>query len=258
MGSRLLMSTTRRTPLLRSWLNGGRTTSSRFQLRARTPVSVEAIGLAVVGTADRDAAVDTGLQASEAFRFLAVSDHDARGGEPLRRIGARRHVVGRQCRGHRPPGDMAVIVSTSEGEHIEPGGRHAETGEVRYSSRSRSLSRSPTRTSSWPPPRPAPVTSAASGTPVGFPRRYQVAEEKKQCDATGWANSSVVTAHVSDSRSQALAMLHHNRPPTRDGCVTVDLMNWFLPHVVNVSGGTAVCWPRPLDVDDLHVGNASL
>lgn len=185
------------------------------------------MGLAIVGSG-RIGALRARLAAGHpAVRFIAVSDQDpAKAADLAQKVGAQFHsgdnneVIAR-------PEVNAVIVSTSEGEHVAPLLKAIELGKPVLVEK------------------PLALTLADAGrviqaiekhggnVRVGYSRRYKdrylIAREQIAQGRLGRLVGGA--ARVFNSRSQALAMLGRNRhaTPVVDALTYyVDLMSWLL------------------------------
>lgn len=185
------------------------------------------IGLAIVGSGR----IGTlrGLLAARhpAVRFLAVSDQQAgKAAELAKKIGAQCHsgdndeVIAR-------PEVNAVIVSTSEGEHMKPVLRAIELGKPVLVEKPVALSL---------PDADAMVAAIAkrgASVRVGYSRRYKerylIAKEQILEGRVGKIVGAA--ARVYNSRAQGLAVLQRDRhaTPIVDALTYyVDLMNWLI------------------------------
>jgi predicted dehydrogenase len=203
---------------------------ARFHARERTPlmpVDVKSIGLAIVGSG-RIGTLRARLAAAHpAVRFIAVSDQDEDAARKLAStVGAHVHSTSNDDVISHPDVN-AVIVSTSEGEHVEPIVKAIEMGK-------RVLVEKPLALTVADADRVLrAIEKSGADVRVGYSRRYKerylIAKEQilqgRLGDPVGGA------ARVFNSRSQALAMLQRNphATPIVDALTYyVDLMNWLL------------------------------
>jgi predicted dehydrogenase len=203
---------------------------ARFHALERTPlmpVDVKPIGLAIVGSG-RIGTLRARLAAAHpAVRFIAVSDQNEGAARKLAStVGAQVHSTSNDDIISHPDVN-AVIVSTSEGEHVEPIVRAIELGK-------RVLVEKPLALTVADADRVIRAIEKSGGdVRVGYSRRYKerylIAKEQilqgRLGDPVGGA------ARVFNSRSQALAMLQRNphATPIVDALTYyVDLMNWLL------------------------------
>jgi predicted dehydrogenase len=212
------------------------------------------IGLAVVGCG-RIGSLRARLAADHpAVDFLAVSDLDPGSARQFAGVvGAdvwsadNAEVIGR-------PEVTAVIVSTSEGEHVEPVLQALHAGKAVLVEKPIALSLSDAD-------RILAAAAASEGElRVGysrrFRRRYLIAKEQIEQQRMGRLLGGA--ARVYNSRSQAFAMLSRNpkASPVVDALTYyVDLMNWFLSDrgvtEVNAFGQRGVLEAAGHATDDL-------
>jgi predicted dehydrogenase len=165
------------------------------------------LGLAIVGSG-RIGSLRARLAAGHpAVRFIAVSDQDpARASALAQTVGAQVHS-GSNDEVIRRPEVNAVVVSTSEGEHLAPVLAAIELGKAVLVEK------------------PIALTLAEADEVL------QAIERKEQLTAGRLGTPIGGAARVFNSRSQALAMLRRNphATPVVDALTYyVDLMNWFL------------------------------
>lgn len=186
----------------------------------------KSLGLAVVGSG-RIGGLRAQLAAGHpAVRFIATSDQDPKKAEALaRKVGAALHSGDNDAIIAHPEVN-AVIVSTSEGEHLEPILKALELGKPVLVEKPIALSLADADQ--------VIRTIEKSGVPVhvGYSRRYkeryQIAKEQIVQGRVGRLTGGA--ARVFNSRSQALGMLQRNphATPVVDALTYyVDLMNWF-------------------------------
>jgi predicted dehydrogenase len=184
------------------------------------------IGLAIVG-AGRIGTLRARLAAAHpAVRFIAVSDQDPQKAQALAKtVGAQVHSGDNDDIIARPDVD-AVVISTSEGEHVEPLVRAIELGK-------RVLVEKPLALTLADADRVlSAISKAGADVRVGYSRRYKdrylIAREQIVQGRIGKPVGGA--ARVFNSRSQALAMLARNphATPVVDALTYyVDLMNWL-------------------------------
>jgi len=185
------------------------------------------IGLAIVGSG-RIGTLRAKLAAAHpAVRFIAVSDQSAAAADKLAAsVGAQFHGTDNDEVISRPEVN-AVIVSTSEGEHVEPIVRALELGK-------RVLVEKPLALTLADADRVLKAIAKGGGdVRVGYSRRYKdrylIAKEQILQGRIGKATGGA--ARVFNSRSQALAMLSRNphATPVVDALTYyVDLMSWLI------------------------------
>jgi predicted dehydrogenase len=185
------------------------------------------IGLAVVGSG-RIGTLRARLAAAHpAVRFIAVSDQNAAAASKLAStVGAQFHGTDNDEVISRPEVN-AVIVSTSEGEHVEPIVKALELGK-------RVLVEKPLALTLADADRVLKAIEKGGGdVRVGYSRRYKerylIAKEQILQGRIGKATGGA--ARVFNSRSQALAMLSRNphATPVVDALTYyVDLMSWLI------------------------------
>jgi predicted dehydrogenase len=190
------------------------------------PVDMKPIGLAIVGSG-RIGTLRARLAAAHpAVRFIAVSDqNEAAASRLASTVGAQVHSTSNdEIIAH--PDVNAVIVSTSEGEHVEPIVKALELGK-------RVLVEKPIALNVADADRVIRAIEKSGGdVRVGYSRRYKdrylIAKEQIVQGRIGTAVGGA--ARVFNSRSQALAMLARNphATPVVDALTYyVDLMNWL-------------------------------
>src|SRR5437870_7307905 len=185
------------------------------------------LGIAVIG-AGRIGSLRAQLAAGyPAVNFIAICDADAaRARELAQKIGAQFHssdnleVISR-------PEVAAVIVSTSEGEHVLPVMQALERGKAVLVEKPLAL------TLSEADGILAAAEKRGANLRVGYSRRYKdrylIAKEQVMRGRVGRIVGA--SARVFNSRSQALAMLQRNpgATPVVDALTYyVDLVNWLL------------------------------
>ena len=184
------------------------------------------LGLAVIGSG-RIGSLRAQLAAGHpAVQFIAVSDLDpAKSGALAAKVGASVHGVDNQAIIAHPE-VTAVIVSTSEGEHVEPILQALALGKPVLVEKPLALTMADADRVIQ-----AIATSGVS-VHVGYSRRYKerylIAKEQIIKGRIGTMVGGA--ARVFNSRSQALAMLSRNRhaTPVVDALTYyVDLMNWL-------------------------------
>jgi predicted dehydrogenase len=185
------------------------------------------LGLAVVG-AGRIGGLRARLAAGHpAVRFIAVSDQDAaRARDLAQKTGAQFHSGSNDEVISRPEVN-AVVVSTSEGEHVAPVLKALELGKP-------VLVEKPLALALEDADRIVRAAEKAGvSVHVAYSRRYKerylIAKEQITQGRVGKMVGGA--ARVFNSRSQALAMLGRNRhaTPVVDALTYyVDLMNWLL------------------------------
>lgn len=194
------------------------------------------IGLAVVGSGRIGALRSRLASEHPAVRFLAVSDREAAAARDL--ADAVNADVWSQDNAEviAHPDVTSVIVSTSEGDHVEPVLMALGLGRSVLVEKPIALTLADADLI---------LTAAAAsdaelrvGYSRRFRRRYQVAKEQIVQDRMGRLLGGA--ARVYNSRSQALAMLARNpeATPVVDALTYyVDLMNWFFEgrRLVDVS-----------------------
>jgi predicted dehydrogenase len=184
------------------------------------------LGLAVIGSG-RIGGLRAQLAAGHpAVRFIATADQDAKKAEALaKKVGAAKHSTDNDAI-IADPEVNAVIVSTSEGEHLAPILKALELGKPVLVEKPIALS--------LPDADRVIRAIEKSGVPVhvGYSRRYkeryQIAKEQIVQGRIGRMTGGA--ARVFNSRSQALGMLQRNphATPVVDALTYyVDLMNWF-------------------------------
>jgi predicted dehydrogenase len=191
------------------------------------PVDMKPIGLAIVGSG-RIGTLRARLAAAHpAVRFIAVSDQDEAAARKLAAtVGAQVHGTSNdEIISH--PDVNAVIVSTSEGEHVKPIVKAIEMGK-------RVLVEKPLALTVADADRVIrAIEKSGADVRVGYSRRYKerylIAKEQILQGRLGTPVGGA--ARVFNSRSQALAMMARNphATPVVDALTYyVDLMNWLL------------------------------
>jgi len=212
------------------------------------------LGIAVVG-AGRIGSLRAGLAAGHsAVNFIAISDADpARARDLAQRIGAQFHSGDNLAAISRPEVN-AVIVATSEGEHVRPVMQALELGKTVLVEKPLAL------TLSEADGILAAAEKRGANLRVGYSRRYKerylIAKEQVMQGRVGRIVGA--SARVFNSRSQALAMLKRNpgATPVVDALTYyVDLVNWLLEgaHVTEVfaRGQKGVLKEAGHDTDDV-------
>lgn len=186
----------------------------------------KSIGLAVIGCG-RIGGLRARLAADHpAVRFIAVADQDpAKAAALAKKAGAAAHGADNDAIIAHPEVN-AVIVSTSEGEHLAPVLKALELGKPVLVEKPIALSTADADRVM------AAIAKSGVGVHVGYSRRYKerylIAKEQIVQGRIGTLTGGA--ARVFNSRSQALAMLGRNRhaTPVVDALTYyVDLMNWF-------------------------------
>jgi predicted dehydrogenase len=184
------------------------------------------LGLAIVGSG-RIGGLRGRLAAGHpAVRFIAVSDQDpAKAADLAKEIGAQVHSGDNDEIMARPEVN-AVIVSTSEGEHLKPILAAIALGKAVLVEKPIAL------TLDEADQVLAAIAKSGANVRVGYSRRYKerylIAKEQILKGRMGELIGGA--ARVFNSRSQALAMLKRNphATPVVDALTYyVDLMNWF-------------------------------
>ena len=212
------------------------------------------LGIAVVG-AGRIGSLRAGLAAGHpGVNFIAISDADpARARDLAQRIGAQFHSGDNLAAISRPEVN-AVIVATSEGEHVRPVMQALELGKTVLVEKPLAL------TLSEADGILAAAEKRGANLRVGYSRRYKerylIAKEQVMQGRVGRIVGA--SARVFNSRSQALAMLKRNpgATPVVDALTYyVDLVNWMLEgaHVTEVfaRGQKGVLKEARHDTDDV-------
>ena len=185
------------------------------------------IGLAVIGSG-RIGTLRAKLAAGHAaVRFIAVSDRDPAKARALAdAVGAKVHSDDNDAIINRPDVN-AVIVSTSEGEHLKPILAAIELGKAVLVEKPIAL------TLDEADQVLRAIEHRQANVRVGYSRRYRerylIAKEQIVEGRMGALTGGA--ARVFNSRSQALAMLKrdpHATPVVDALTYYVDLMNWFL------------------------------
>src|SRR5262245_13678132 len=189
-------------------------------------MAAKEIGLAIVGSG-RIGTLRGRLAAGHpAVRFIAVSDQDPAAAQKLARtVGAQFHSGDNDAVMARPEVD-AVIVSTSEGEHLRPILAAIELGKPVLVEKPIAL------TLEEADQVLRAIDKSGANVRVGYSRRYRerylIAKEQLVQGRMGALMGGA--ARVFNSRSQALAMLKRNphATPVVDALTYyVDLMSWF-------------------------------
>ena len=212
------------------------------------------LGIAVVG-AGRIGGLRAGLAAGHpAVNFIAISDADPASARDLaQRIGAQFHSGDNLAAISRPEVN-AVVVATSEGEHMQPLMRALECGKSVLVEKPLAL------TLAEADRVVAEVEKRKASLRVGYSRRYKerylIAKEQVLQGRIGRIVGA--SARVFNSRSQALAMLQRNpgATPVVDALTYyVDLVSWLLEgaHVTEVfaRGQKGVLKEAGHDTDDV-------
>ncbi|HEX2830847.1 MAG TPA: Gfo/Idh/MocA family oxidoreductase [Burkholderiales bacterium] len=193
------------------------------------PADSKPIGLAIVGSG-RIGTLRARLAAAHpAVRFIAVSDRDDAAAKKLAA------TVGAQVSSTRNdaiiehPDVNAVIVSTSEGEHVEPLVRAIELGK-------RVLVEKPIALTTADADRVIQaIEKSGADVRVGYSRRYKerylIAREQVVQGRIGTPTGGA--ARVFNSRSQALAMLSRNPHATP----VVDALTYYVDLMSFLFGG---------------------
>jgi len=222
---------------------------------ARNNIERKQLGIAVVGSG-RIGTLRARLAADHpAVSFIAVSDLDQGNATKLaQQVGAQvcstdnREIIAR-------PEVSAVIVSTSEGEHLDPVLYAIELGKPVLVEKPIALNVADADRII------AAAAKAGVEVRVGYSRRYKdrylLAKEQIVQGRIGKVIGAA--ARVYNSRSQALAMLKRNpgATPVVDALTYyVDLMNWLLdgaaPVEVFARGQKGVLKEAGHDVDDVN------
>src|SRR5712691_7657174 len=219
------------------------------------------LGIAVVG-AGRIGSLRAGLAAGHsAVNFIAISDADpVRARDLAQRIGAQFNSGDNLAAISRPEVN-AVIVATSEGEHVRPVMQALELGKTVLVEKPLAL------TLSEADGILAAAEKRGTNLRVGYSRRYKerylIAKEQVIQGRVGRIVGA--SARVFNSRSQALAMLKRNpgATPVVDALTYyVDLVNWLLEgaHVTEVfaRGQKGVLKEAGHDTDDVTGAVANL
>jgi predicted dehydrogenase len=212
------------------------------------------LGIAVVG-AGRIGSLRAGLAAGHpAVNFIAISDADAARARGLaRRIGAQ-FDSGDNLAAISRPEVNAVVVATSEGEHVQPVMQALERGKAVLVEKPIALTLAEAdRIVAEAEKRKASLRVAYSRR---YKERYLIAKEQVMQGRVGRIVGA--SARVFNSRSQALAMLQRNpgATPVVDALTYyVDLVNWLLEgaHVTEVfaRGQKGVLKEAGHDTDDV-------
>jgi predicted dehydrogenase len=190
------------------------------------PAAITEIGLAVIGSGRIGTLRSRLAAAHPAVRFIAVSDQDPKNARALaQKVGAQFHSGSNEEVIARPEVN-AVVVSTSEGEHVEPILQAIELGK-------RVLVEKPIALTLADADRVIrAIERHGADVRVGYSRRYKdrylIAKEQIVEGRIGRTTGGA--ARVFNSRSQALAMLQRNphATPVVDALTYyVDLMAWL-------------------------------
>ncbi|MBY0268952.1 MAG: Gfo/Idh/MocA family oxidoreductase [Burkholderiales bacterium] len=212
-----------------AWLDSGAARghfSRGPRLNPEGIIERKTLGLAVIGSG-RIGGLRAQLAAGHpAVRFIATADQDAKKAEALaKKIGAARHSTDNDAIISHPEVN-AVIVSTSEGEHLAPILKALELGKPVLVEKPIALSLADADRVIQA------IEKSGVGVHVGYSRRYKerylIAKEQIVQGRIGTLTGGA--ARVFNSRSQALAMLGRNRhaTPVVDALTYyVDLMNWM-------------------------------
>jgi len=212
------------------------------------------LGLAVVG-AGRIGALRARLAADHpSVRYLAIADQDpARARELAQKVGAQFHS-GDNAQAMAGPDVDAVIISTSEGEHVAPLLAAIELGKPVLVEKPLAL------TLAEADEVLRAIERRGADVRVGYSRRYKdrylIAKEQIVQGRLGRLIGGA--ARVFNSRAQALAMLSRNpqATPVVDALTYyVDLMSWLLGGKrlaeVYARGQTGILKEAGHDVTDL-------
>ena len=212
------------------------------------------LGLAVVG-AGRIGALRARLAADHpSVRYLAIADQDpARARELAQKVGAQFHS-GDNAQAMAGPDVDAVIISTSEGEHVAPLLAAIELGKPVLVEKPLAL------TLAEADEVLRAIARRGADVRVGYSRRYKdrylIAKEQIVQGRLGRLIGGA--ARVFNSRAQALAMLSRNpqATPVVDALTYyVDLMSWLLGGKrlaeVYARGQTGILKEAGHDVTDL-------
>lgn len=190
------------------------------------PAEMNPVGLAVIGSG-RIGTLRARLAAAHpAVRFIAVSDEDpAKARDLAGKVDAQFHTADNDAAISHPEVN-AVIVSTSEGEHVEPMIKAIELGK-------RVLVEKPLALTLADADRLIEaIEKSGADVRVGYSRRYKdrylIAREQIVQGRIGTPVGGA--ARVFNSRSQALAMMQRNphATPVVDALTYyVDLMSWL-------------------------------
>ncbi len=213
------------------------------------------LGIAVVG-AGRIGSLRARLAADyPAVNFIAVADADpARARDLAQRIGAQFHSGDNLAAISRPEVD-AVVVATSEGEHVQPVMQALERGKAVLVEKPIAL------TLAEADRIVAEAEKRKASLRVGYSRRYKdrylIAKEQVRQGRVGKIVGA--SARVFNSRSQAFAMLERNpgATPVVDALTYyVDLVNWLLEGAqvteVFARGQKGVLKAAGHDADDVN------
>jgi predicted dehydrogenase len=190
-----------------------------------------------------------------AVKFLAVSDCDGKQAKKLaEQVGAAVHSTDNDEIISHPEVD-AVVVSTSEGEHVAAVMKAIQLGKPVLVEKPLALSLADADSII------AAAEKAGADVYVGYSRRYKerylIAKEQILQGRVGKVIGA--SARVYNSRSQALAMMKRNpgATPVVDALTYyVDLMNWLIdsgtPQEVYARGQKGVLKAAGHDVDDVN------
>lgn len=223
--------------------------------RIKHQIERKPLGIGIVGSG-RIGSLRARLAAQHpAVHYLAVSDIDAtKAGDLAQQVGAQFHSGDNLAVISRPEVN-AVIVSTSEGEHVAPVLAALELGKP-------VLVEKPIALSLADADRIVAVAEKGNGNlRVGYSRRYRerylIAKEQVMKGRIGRIVGGA--ARVFNLRSQALAILRRNpeATPVVDALTYyVDLMNWLLEGVpvkeVFARGQKGVLKGAGFDTDDVN------
>lgn len=214
----------------------------------------KALGIGIVGSG-RIGTLRARLAAGHpAVRFLAVSDRDAgKAADLARKVGAQFHS-GDNAQVIAHPEVTAVVVSTSEGEHVAPVLQAVELGKPVLVEKPIAL------TLADADAMVSAIEKAGADVRVGYSRRYKerylIAKEQIVQGRLGKVVGA--SARVYNSRSQGLAVLGRDRhaTPVVDALTYyVDLMNWLLGGVavaeIYARGQKGVLKQAGYDADDV-------
>jgi predicted dehydrogenase len=212
------------------------------------------LGIGIVGSG-RIGTLRARLAAGHpAVRFLAVSDRDAdRARDLAQKVGAQFHS-GDNAEVIAHPEVDAVIVSTSEGEHVAPVLHAVELGKPVLVEKPIAL------TLADADAMVSAIEKAGADVRVGYSRRYKerylIAREQIVQGRLGRVVGAF--ARVYNSRAQGLAVLRRDRhaTPVVDALTYyVDLMNWLLGGIpiaeIYARGQKGVLRQAGYDADDV-------
>jgi predicted dehydrogenase len=201
--------------------------TSRSTEREGNIIEAKSIGLAIVGSGRIGSLRARLASAHPAVRFIAVSDLQPENARALAdKVGAQIYS-GNNNEVIEHPDVNAVIVSTSEGEHVEPLVRAIELGKRVLVEKPIALTLADADCVIQA------IEKSGADVRVGYSRRYKdrylLAKEQILQGRLGQTIGGA--ARVFNSRSQALAMLGRNphATPVVDALTYyVDLMSWLL------------------------------